>query len=261
MGHAASTALVAVALLTLAGAPAPTDSGPARVEDVPEHPDKPSELRPTKTEALMKFFLFDRTRQEPIAGVVVALTAPDGTAWYTAETDADGCADLLVPAGRAYDLRYVSLGRREVQGTLDVADKPNLTFRHTLRYRSRPRRTPDAEPAVEPGYVLHGVTFATGSATLELDSVLRLWDVLEFLSRKPAARIEISGHTDDVGDSAANQRLSEARAGACRAWLVEQGIDPGRIETVGHGEERPLVTNDGPEGRRTNRRIEVRELE
>lgn len=229
-------------------------------DHVPDHPDKESRLRPTGTEALMKFFLFDRTRKEPIAGIVVALTGPDGAVYYTEETDADGCADLLVPVGQEYDLRYLSLGRREIQGRVAVQDKPNLTFRHTLRYRSREPRPTAPEPTVEPGYVLHGVTFDTGEATLRLDSLLRLEDVLEFLIHKPDARVEISGHTDDVGDAEANQRLSLARGEACRAYLVERGVDPDRIETVGYGEARPLVTNDSPEGRRTNRRIEVREL-
>lgn len=267
MGHTASITLSALILATGVGLPtaradepSTTEATPAPAPDVPDHPDKDSELRPTETEALMKFFLFDREKGEPIAGIVVALTAPDGAAFYTRETDPDGCADLLAPVGQTYELHYLSLGRREIRAKLEVPDKKNLTFRHTLRYRSRRARAESPRTAVEPSYVLQGVTFDTGKATLRPASASRLDDVLEFLTHKPGTRVQISGHTDNVGDSTSNQTLSEARAAACRSYLVDRGIDAGRIDAVGYGDSQPTATNDTPEGRQENRRIEVREL-
>lgn len=71
-------------------------------------------------------------------------------------------------------------------------------------------------------------------------------------------RITIEGHTDNTGDDAHNQQLSEMRAAAVRAFLIEHyGIDAGRLEAAGFGESRPVASNDTPEGRQGNRRVEL----
>ena len=70
----------------------------------------------------------------------------------------------------------------------------------------------------------------------------------------------IEGHTDDQGDEAANQELSEARAESVRDYLVSQDIAADRMETAGFGETLPIADNDTPEGRADNRRIEFRLL-
>ena len=73
-------------------------------------------------------------------------------------------------------------------------------------------------------------------------------------------RIQINGHTDNVGAAKKNKVLSEKRAQACRDYLISKGIDASRIEAVGHGDEQPLASNDTEAGRQENRRIEAREL-
>lgn len=79
-------------------------------------------------------------------------------------------------------------------------------------------------------------------------------------SRKP---VRISGHTDDKGNAAYNKKLTQLRAGAVKAALVQRGIRAGSIQTAGYGQERPKAANtnpdgsDNPKGRETNRRIEV----
>ena len=71
---------------------------------------------------------------------------------------------------------------------------------------------------------------------------------------EPRVAIRINGHTDDVGDAADNQTLSQGRAEAVRAYLVQAGIDPDRLTALGFGETRPMASNDTPEGRARNRR-------
>ena len=63
--------------------------------------------------------------------------------------------------------------------------------------------------------------------------------------------------TDSRGDARQNARLSEDRALAVRTYLVEKGVDPERITAVGRGEEEPVASNDTPEGRANNRRVEI----
>ncbi len=72
-----------------------------------------------------------------------------------------------------------------------------------------------------------------------------------------ASYIEIVGHTDDVGDDDYNQELSEQRAETVRDYLVETGVDPSKIVTIGAGESMPITTNSTAEGRAENRRVEV----
>jgi OmpA-OmpF porin, OOP family len=102
-----------------------------------------------------------------------------------------------------------------------------------------------------------GILFDTGSDRIRPESTPTLGEILAMLRERPALRILIEGHTDDVGQKAANQSLSERRAAAVKSHLVAQGIDAGRLEAAGFGDSRPRAGNDSPEGRQTNRRVEL----
>jgi outer membrane protein OmpA-like peptidoglycan-associated protein len=69
--------------------------------------------------------------------------------------------------------------------------------------------------------------------------------------------IEVAGHTDNTGSDAYNQQLSERRASAVAAYLGTRSVRTDRIITVGMGEARPIATNDTPDGRQQNRRVEL----
>src|SRR5690606_2831747 len=143
----------------------------------------------------------------PIEGVVVSLTAPDGTKYYTEETDAKGYAEVLVPVGQKYELVYLSLGRRDIAATVPVSGEANQNIKLTLRYKRY-----EAATDAPSGIVLQGVHFDTGKATIRPESFPQLDDVVEYMQHKKSARIRISGHTDNVGDPQANKVLSEKRA-------------------------------------------------
>ena len=108
--------------------------------------------------------------------------------------------------------------------------------------------------------MLDGVVFDTNSATIKFESYPRLDRIVEYMRHKETARIRIAGYTDNVGNARANQRLSEQRAQSVRTYLINQGIDAGRIEAVGYGDQNPITTNDTEAGREQNRRIEAHEL-
>jgi outer membrane protein OmpA-like peptidoglycan-associated protein len=227
------------------------------------HGERPSQISPTATEAAVKLFVVDRDAG-PVQGVVVVLTDPDGRKHYTAETDSAGYTELLLPIGKRYEMVYLSLGRRDIAAAVDVPNEARLSLRLTLRFaRWVPPVQPEGPaqtPPESPRFVLNGVEFETGSTTLGAGSRERLADVVEFMTHKRSARIEISGHTDNVGDATANMGLSERRAQAVRDYLVSQGIDGGRIQAVGYGDTLPLAPNDTDDGRQRNRRIEATEL-
>jgi outer membrane protein OmpA-like peptidoglycan-associated protein len=223
--------------------------------------DKPSKIKPTETEAALKFFLVDKDKG-PIEGIVIAVTAPDGKKYYTEQTDADGYAELLVPVGQKYDLVYLSLGRRDIAANVSVSNEPRQNLRLTLRYKryDPPPANGGGGDADAQRFVLDGVNFDSGKATIRTDSFPRLDNVVEYMTHKPGARIEISGHTDNVGNPKGNKALSLKRAQACRDYLISKGVDAGRITAVGHGDERPIAPNDTDDGRQKNRRIEAIEL-
>ena len=77
---------------------------------------------------------------------------------------------------------------------------------------------------------------------------------MQFMVKNPQIRIEISGHTDNVGSDAMNQKLSEDRASAVANYLFDKGIDRQRVRSVGYGKTRPIDTNDTEQGRANNRR-------
>ena len=100
------------------------------------------------------------------------------------------------------------------------------------------------------------INFETGSASIMGDSQSILRSVLAVLKDASTSRVRIEGHTDNVGDDASNQRLSEERAKSVRAWLIRNGVDASRLESVGFGPNRPIDTNRTENGRARNRRVE-----
>ena len=101
---------------------------------------------------------------------------------------------------------------------------------------------------------LKNVFFQTGKYTLLDISIVELDKVVEMMQRHPSMRIELGGHTDNVGSEASNQKLSEQRAKAVYDYLVQHGVPAERLTYKGYGQSQPVADNSTPEGRRQNRR-------
>lgn len=124
-----------------------------------------------------------------------------------------------------------------------------------------PAPTEVAPPAViESGVLLLSekrVLFETDQSTIGAASAAVLREVAEILRKDPSIEtVRIEGHTDSTGSVDYNQRLSESRAQAVRAFLIGEGVDPKRLESLGHGPHRPIAPNESVEGRRQNRRVD-----
>ncbi|MGD0735800.1 MAG: OmpA family protein [Terracidiphilus sp.] len=104
---------------------------------------------------------------------------------------------------------------------------------------------------------IYGVLFDFNKSTIQPDSDPVLMQILDLLKKNPTQKIEIQGHTDNVGGDAYNQTLSEARAQAIAAWLTQHGIAPGRLTAKGFGKTRPIADNTSDAGRAKNRRVEI----
>lgn len=105
---------------------------------------------------------------------------------------------------------------------------------------------------------LHGILFDTGKSTIKPESAETLKTVADVLKADPALMLEIQGHTDNVGAKAANLRLSQERAAAVQAYLVQtHGIAAARLTSAGFGDTRPVANNATEQGRAQNRRVEL----
>ena len=107
-------------------------------------------------------------------------------------------------------------------------------------------------------FATQGILFDTGSATIQPESTPTLKEIARTLQQHGDLRLRIEGHTDNTGNADANQQLSERRAAAVLAYLVQrEGIDASRLESAGLGQTAPAADNATPEGKQTNRRVEL----
>ncbi len=113
-----------------------------------------------------------------------------------------------------------------------------------------------APPKIEDNFILEGVTFRTGSAEITEDSYQNLDQVYEQLAKYSDRKYEIAGHTDNTASDKINIKLSLDRANAVREYLINRGIDAGRLVGKGYGSSRPKADNKTAAGRSINRRIE-----
>jgi outer membrane protein OmpA-like peptidoglycan-associated protein len=107
-------------------------------------------------------------------------------------------------------------------------------------------------------FAMSNVNFETNSAKLLASSLEVLDKVADVLLRYPEFQIFIEGHTDDIGDAKANQRLSQNRVLACSNYLRNKGIPASSMNIQGFGESKPIADNKTKEGRKQNRRVEFR---
>ncbi len=127
----------------------------------------------------------------------------------------------------------------------------------TVEQQSQPVITNDAEvKKVEVGKVcdLHDINFSTNDFSLD-DNSKRIIDLfIEFLNENPTVKVEIQGHTDNIGDDKSNQKLSEERAKSVYDYVLSQNVDSNRLKYKGYGESKPIADNNTAAGRAKNRR-------
>jgi outer membrane protein OmpA-like peptidoglycan-associated protein len=157
--------------------------------------------------------------------------------------DEDGCPDL----------------DNDLDGILDTEDQcPNEP--ETFNGYQDEDGCPDQRP-LEQKYIIRGVNFESGSASLTPDSYAVLDKVVKTLMAYPEVRVEIRGYTDSVGSWDLNLDLSQRRADSVKNYLVNSGIPSDRMIAKGYGEADPVSSNKTAAGRAENRRIEFHRLD
>lgn len=202
----------------------------------------------------------DAATGKALSGAKVEFTdLATGLAFMTVTTKHDGTFLACLPAGKDYALAVSKekyLFHSDNFSLLQTAtfEKPFLL---DIALQPVPELTEGGPtPVAGKPIILHNVFFETASAALRRESAAELDRLVALLSEHPALRIQISGHTDNVGDDGSNQNLSGQRAKAVYNYLVEKGIAAERLRSKGFGESQPVATNETNEGRARNRRTE-----
>ena len=173
---------------------------------------------------------------------------------YQGLSQEDGKFSLRLPAGDKYDIFILGFKDSISNITLNIpALGPNQSYKIAQKVDlfHQPAKT----------FVLDDVNFETGKADLKVESFPVLDELVAYLNRKDDEKIEIGGHTDNVGKPTANILLSMERAKSVMAYVITKGIDPSRLTAKGYGSSVPVASNVTAAGKAMNRRTEVKILE
>ena len=187
---------------------------------------------------------------DPVQGTLVSssLTAT--------ETGGDGRYRLAgVPAGLVV-VRAAKPGFAPASKPVDLQAKAGVTANLQLAPQNESQQM-EQSLETEGRVRLNDILFDTGSSTIKPASEPTLRAVRRLMQNRPDVQFVIEGHTDSEGGAASNRTLSRERAEAVKRWLAERGVDPGRMNTAGYGESRPVADNSTAAGRRLNRRVEI----
>jgi outer membrane protein OmpA-like peptidoglycan-associated protein len=192
-----------------------------------------------------------------VGGATAAITGPMSR---QALADSSGNFTLEGLTPGSYTARIEAEGFLLKIATFDV--RPRETTNLSITLVTKPRRatvTINRREIV----IRRQINFATDSDVIDASSTPLLTEIADVMLRNPQiTKIELQGHTDNVGSAEHNVVLSQSRADAVRRWLIEQGgVDPNRLEAKGYGAGRPLVPNITPSNRARNRRTQFIILE
>ncbi|AHM63600.1 ompa/motb domain protein [Flammeovirgaceae bacterium 311] len=198
--------------------------------------------------------LLDSESGQPLQGNITIAHPQSGDIITVAQTNEDGSFNFEIEKEGTYALSAEAEGYIILSRTLKVS---------RLGEKTRYVNTNLRMNAIKVGTtaVMANIFFETGKSSLRTESITELDKIRDFLRHSSSVKIQINGHTDNVGNANYNKQLSRKRAQSVKDYLVNNGIEPGRLSVMGYGQERPLFSNDDEEeGRALNRRTEIEVL-
>jgi outer membrane protein OmpA-like peptidoglycan-associated protein len=193
----------------------------------------------------------DWDKGTPIGGATVT------SALQSASTDASGKCQLSgLPAGLVV-ATAVAPGYDANTAAADIVAGQSGNGEIQLHRHEEGTSALEKAIAQTGSAAVYGIHFDSDSAKLRPDSTPALEAVLGLINNHPGSRWVIAGHTDNQGDEAHNQGLSQNRSASVIAWLKAHGIDASRLASQGFGASRPVADNASANGRALNRRVEI----
>lgn len=209
----------------------------------------PDKLRVKKESHALKGRVYDSQTNKPLAAQISLMDLEKDTAIQFLNSDSvNGQYLIILTKGADYGLFVSKKGYLYRSMNFDLKDAEpdgHLVLDIPL------------DPIVKGATTeLRNIFFDFGSADLRPESAPELEELVAFLRDNPEVKIEIGGHTDNVGSEEDNIELSRNRTLAVRKYLVDRGVNIENVDFKGYGESKPIVPNDSDENRQTNRRIE-----
>jgi outer membrane protein OmpA-like peptidoglycan-associated protein/tetratricopeptide (TPR) repeat protein len=210
----------------------------------------PPDLRPHMVTYVKGFVSDAKTRQPLESAVEIIALESNKPAYQDYSSPEKGDFLATIAAGKNYGL---NISR---PGYLFYSENFSLVG----RISSNPFNITVLLEPIEVGnkVILKNIFFDTNKYQLEPESRAELQKLIEFLALNPTVHIEISGHTDNVGNDDLNQKLSENRAKSVYDYLLSGEVDPARLVFKGYGKNQPIAPNDTDENRAKNRRTEFK---
>lgn len=209
------------------------------------------DVRPART-LWVKGKVFDSDTKKGLPSAVELTDLSSKEVLSKVQTDETGNYLITLPVGKDYAFNVNRKGYLFYSENFPMTQKiPDSTYNIDI-----PLKPITANATV----VLKNIFFDVNSFAVKPESTVELDQLVLLLKENPSLRIQISGHTDNVGKPASNLALSKERAKAVIQYLVTKGIDPKRLSSQGFGETQPVADNDTEEGRAKNRRTEMKVL-
>jgi outer membrane protein OmpA-like peptidoglycan-associated protein len=206
------------------------------------------EIKPTENEVLVNVLVADNNKN-PLPQETVIFTGVNTKKSYTITTNNEGKSSILLPKGDTFEVSYKDLLKEKDYASVDIPTKKGL-FTYNIDIIYEPSKI----------FTLENVYFEFGKSTLKPESYPAIEELVSLLKTESTMKIEISGHTDNIGNPETNIKLSKDRAEAVRQYIIKKGISANRVSSVGYGNTKPIATNETEEGRQLNRRTEVKIL-
>ncbi len=212
--------------------------------------EKPVEIKENLV-TILKGIVMDEATGAPLGASieVVDNTLNEPIATY-ASNSATGKYLISLPSGKNYGI--------SVKAPNYLFYSENINIPPSTSYREVEKNIKLKKLEIGSSVILNNIFFDFNKYSLRSESLPELDRLLKFMNEYPTVKIEISGHTDNVGSSNYNKTLSENRARAVVDYLISKGIKADRMVAIGFGFEKPIATNDTEEGRQMNRRTEFK---
>jgi outer membrane protein OmpA-like peptidoglycan-associated protein/tetratricopeptide (TPR) repeat protein len=208
-----------------------------------------SDVRPSKT-LWVKGKVFDSKTKKGLPSAVELTDLATHEVLSKVQTDETGTYLVTLPVGKDYAFNVNRKGYLFYSENFPLSNNvPDSTYNIDI-----PLEPLHANATV----ILKNIFFDVNRYELKPESSTELDNIVELLKENPSLKIQINGHTDNVGKPADNLKLSNNRANAVIQYLIAKGIDPKRLSSKGWGETQPLADNSSEEGRARNRRTEMK---
>lgn len=196
--------------------------------------------------------VYNAKTNEVIEGAIEYEDLTDGKKLGIAYATVENGYKIILPKGKNYGFRASADGFISVSNNIDLTNISEYGEKEVNLFLV----------PIEKGQslTLNNLFFDSGKSVLKKESFSELNRLVKIMNSNPNLKIEIAGHTDSDGDTQKNLVLSQNRAKAVRDYLISKGVSSSSLTSVGYGESKPKAKNDTPEGKKMNRRVELKIL-